>query len=114
MGHSSGNGKGSPIPKSPVKKNLIIPNPSSPKLTGNSNKRVQVASPARESILNPEAATYSPSSPLARNALSFAKAAAKKQFSPMSDSTEDTMDKVSKDGMTANDEDSDETESVIF
>ena len=115
MGQPSGDRKGGSTPKSPIKKNLIIPNPNSPKAVGNSNKRVQVASPMRDSTLNPDASSYSPSSPFIRNALSFAKVAATKQFSPtMSDSTEDTMDKVIKNGMSAAAEDSDETESIAI
>eukprot|EP00956_Cyclotella_meneghiniana_P028469 scaffold66272_cov20-Cyclotella_meneghiniana.AAC.1 len=112
MGQPSGDMKGGSTPKSPIKKNLIIPNPNSPKAVGNSNKRVQVASPSRDSNLNPDASRYSPGSPLMRNALSFAKVAATKQFSPMSDSTEDTMDKVIKNGPSFAAEDSDETESI--
>eukprot|EP00956_Cyclotella_meneghiniana_P007316 scaffold9944_cov52-Cyclotella_meneghiniana.AAC.4 len=115
MGHPSGGIKGASTPKSPIKKNLIIPNPNSPKVVGNSNKRVQVASPTRDTALNPDASIYSPSSPLSRNALSFAKVAATKQFSPMSDSTEDTMDRVVKNGVTAAAVDSDdETESIVI
>ena len=114
MGRPSGGTKGVSAPKSPIKKNLIIPNPNSPKAVGSSNKRVQVASPTRDTALNPDASVYSPSSPLSRNALSFAKVAATKQFSPMSDSTEDTMDRVVKNGMTNVAEDSDETESIAI
>eukprot|EP00956_Cyclotella_meneghiniana_P005894 scaffold7725_cov99-Cyclotella_meneghiniana.AAC.1 len=114
------------IPKSPVKKNLMLPNPTSPTATSQPNKRVQVESPAREAlgarvnaVLNPDANSFSPSSPMTGTSLSYA-TAAKKQFSPNSFSSEDTMDKViSAGGRTKAevkpeaDDSSDDTESVI-
>eukprot|EP00956_Cyclotella_meneghiniana_P006837 scaffold9202_cov42-Cyclotella_meneghiniana.AAC.3 len=99
LGKPSGNATPSGQPKSPIKKDLLLPDPSSPTNLSSSNKRVQVASPTVEtprpsssSGLNSNAMSYSPTPPLPKHALSYSKVVQK--FSPNSYSSEDTMDRI--------------------
>eukprot|EP00956_Cyclotella_meneghiniana_P002861 scaffold3390_cov61-Cyclotella_meneghiniana.AAC.12 len=87
LGKPSGKAAPSGQPKSPIKKDLLLPDPSSPTNVSSSNKRVQVASPTAEtprpsspSGPNSNAMSNSPHSPLPKHALSSSKVV--KKFSP--------------------------------
>ena len=120
LGKPSGKTNSSGQPKSPIKKDLLLPNPSSPTNVSSSNKRVQVASPTVEtprpnspSGLNSNTMSESPNSPLQKHALSYSKVF--KKFSPNSYSSEDTMDRIiAKKTEESEDDDTDSTESAVI